>query len=123
MSTREVTRNEWHSFFEVFSKQHEGWLATLEIMGNQVGDQPEAVELPIEGISLNSENEPESVVISFGRSTEDHVSHWIERPKHIWLSTTTEGAHDSLQIEEEDNQKTLLHFRSPMLPELVDGVL
>jgi len=118
MNTIEITRNEWPSFFEAFSKQHEGAVATLEIMEDEVGDQPEAVALPFQGISLNSEAEPESVVISFGRSTEDHVSHWVERPSHIWLSQATEGADDSIEIEEEGNQKTLLRFRSSALPEL-----
>ena len=123
MSTREVTRSEWSNFFNIFSKEHEGWLATLEIMGDEVGAQPEAIELPFEGISINSEAEPESLVISFGGATEDHISHWIELPRHVWLSETGEGTHDSLEIEEEGNQKTLLRFRSPMLPELVDGTV
>jgi|SRR5262245_873755 len=114
MSTREVTRNEWPNFFNVFSKEHEGWLATLEIMGSEVGAQLETVELPFEGISFNSEAEPESVVINFGSTPEDHISHWVERPQHVWLRETAEGSNDSLEIEEEGNQKTLLHFRSPM---------
>ena len=112
MSTREVTRNEWPSFFETFSKQHEGWLATLEIIGDEVGDQPEAVELRFEGISLNSDAEPESLILNFGNSPEDHISHWIERPQHVWLKETAEGVQDSLEIEEDENQKTLIRFRA-----------
>ena len=123
MSTREVTRNEWTSFFNIFSKQHEGWLASLEILGDEVGAQTEAVELPFEGISFNEEDEPESVIISLGKTPEDHVSHTVERPRHVWLKETAEGAHDSLEIEEEGNQKTLLRFRSPVLPEFVDGIV
>jgi hypothetical protein len=41
----------------------------------------------------------------------------------VWLRETAEGAHDSLEIEDEGNQKTLLRFRSPMLPEFVDGIV
>jgi hypothetical protein len=123
MSTREVARSEWASFFDIFSKQHEGWLATLEIFGNETGARSEAVELPFEGISFNSEDEPESLVINFGRTAVDHVSHVVERPTHVWLRQTTEGANDSLEIDEAGNQKTLLRFRSPMLPEFVDGIV
>jgi uncharacterized protein DUF5335 len=123
MSTREVSRNEWTSFFDVFSKQHEGWIASLEILGAQVGAQAEAVELPFEGISVSTEGEPQSLVINLGRTAGDHVSHTIERPRHVWLRQTEEGANDSLEIVEEGNQKTLLRFRSPMLPELVDGIV
>lgn len=123
MSTKEVTHNEWTNFFDTFSKQHEGWLATLEVFGDEIGAQAEAVELPFEGISLNSEAGAESLVINFGGAAADHVSHTVERPRHVWLRETEEGAHDSLEIEEDGNQKTLLRFRSPMLPEFVDGIV
>lgn len=123
MSTREVTRNEWTNFFDVFSKQHEGWIASLEVLGDEVGAQTEAVELPFEGISVSGEDEPQSLVINLGTRAEDHISHTIERPRHVWLRQTEDGANDSLEIVEEGNQKTLLRFRSPMLPELVDGIV
>ena len=123
MSTREITRNEWTSFFDVFSKQHDGWIASLEVLGDEVGAQAEAVELPFEGISVNDKGEPQSLVINLGRSAEDHISHTVQRPQHVWLRQTEEGANDSLEIVEEGNQKTLLRFRSPMLPELVDGIV
>ena len=123
MSTREVTRNEWTSFFNTFSKQHEGWIASLEILGDEVGAQKEAVELPFQGISFNAEDEAESLIINLGKTPEDHVSHTVVRPRHVWLKETPEGAHDSLEIEQAGNQKTLLRFRSPMLPEFVDGLV
>lgn len=122
MSTREVKRDEWTSFFDVFSKQHEGWIATLEVFGDQFGAQQEAVELPFEGISI-AEDERQSLIINLGKTSEDHVSHTIERPRQVWLRQTEEGANDSLEIVEDGNQKTLLRFRSPMRPELVDGIV
>jgi hypothetical protein len=79
--------------------------------------------LPFEGISVSAENEPQSLVINLGRTAEDYVSHTVERPRHVWLRQTEKGANDSLEIVEDDNQKTLLRFRSPMLPELVDGIV
>jgi hypothetical protein len=123
MSTREVTRDEWSSFFDVFSKQHEGWIASLEVRGDEAGAQAEAVELPFEGISVNDKDEPQALVISLGGPAEGHVSHTVQRPRHVWLRQTEEGANDSLEIVEEGNQKTLLRFRSPMLPEFVDGIV
>ena len=112
MSTTEVSRNEWSSFFETFSKQHEGRLATLEVFGDEVGAQTEAVELPFEGISLNSDTGPDSLVINLGGTPDDHISHMIERPRQVWLRQTAEGVNSAIEIEEEDNQKVLLRFRS-----------
>jgi Family of unknown function (DUF5335) len=123
MISKEVRRSEWPSFFDTFSKQHEGWLATLEIFAGDLGAQTEAVELPFAGISLNAKARPESLVINFGRTAVDHVSYTVEQPNHIRLTQTADGADDSLEIEQQEKRKTLLRFRSPMLPEFVDGIV
>jgi hypothetical protein len=52
MQTREIPRDEWRSFFDVFSRQHAGWLATLEILGHKVAAQPEPREFSLKGITL-----------------------------------------------------------------------
>lgn len=122
MSTQEIPHEQWNSFFDSFSRQHEGWLATLEVLDATVGAQPEAEELPFEGISVDS-HDGESVVISFGRSPDDHVTHTIHQPKNLWLEQTPEGADASLEIKAADDSNTLLRFRSPVLPEFVDGIV
>lgn len=124
MSTHEIPREQWDSFFHSFSQQHEGWLATLEVFDAAVGAQPEAEELPFEGISLDSgDGESNAVVISFGKSASEHVTHTILQAEHIWLQQTPEGADASLEIKASDDSNTLLRFRSPMLPEFVDGIV
>ena len=124
MPTREIPRQEWNNFFDSFSRQHEGWLATLEIFGPEIGTQEEARELPLEGVSIASgTNEPETIAISIGKSPQDHLSHTIVKPAHVWLEQTEEGANAALEIESENETKTLLRFRSPVSPELVDGMV
>ena len=124
MSTQEIPREQWNNFFDSFSRQHEGWLATLEVLADDVGAQEQAHEMPFEGISLDSlDGESEAVLISVGRTKSVHITHRIDRPVHIWLEQTPAGANASLQIEANDESKTLLRFRSPMLPEFVDGVV
>ncbi len=124
MPTQEIPRKEWNNFFNTFSRQHEGWLATLEIFGPELGAQEEAHQLPLEGVTVASEtDEAQSIAISLGKTPEDHVSHTIVKPIHVWLEQTNEGANAALEIESEDESKTLLRFRSPVPPEFVDGVV
>src|SRR5436189_3976439 len=121
MQTQEIPREEWNSFFDSFSRQHEGWLATLEVLGPNVGAQEEAHELPLEGVSVASEaDKSESIAINMGKTAEDHVSHTITKPQHVWLEKTDEGADAALEIESAGDSKTLLRFRSAVPPELVD---
>ena len=124
MQTQEIPRHEWNNFFDSFSRQHEGWLATLEVFDSEVGAQEEAHELPLEGVSVASEaDKSESITISLGRTPEDHISHTITKPEHVWLEKTDDGADAALEIESEDEPKILLRFRSPVPPEFVDGVV
>lgn len=124
MPTQEIPRDEWTTFLETFSRQHEGWLSTLEIMGADIGAQHEVSDLPLEGISLASADETtETIAISLGKTPEDHVTHIVIQPRRIWLEQTAEGANAALEIESGDDVKTLLRFRSALPADMVDGVV
>ncbi len=124
MPTQEIPRQDWNNFFDGFSRQHEGWLATLEIFAPDVGAQEEAHELPLEGISIASGgNGADAIAISLGKTPEDHVTHTITKPEHVWLEQTSGGANAALEIESENQNKALLRFRSSLPPEMVDGVV
>ncbi|MGH9905777.1 MAG: DUF5335 family protein [Pyrinomonadaceae bacterium] len=124
MATQEITQEDWPTFFNRFSRQHEGWLATLEVFGAEFGAQRQARELPFEGISLTSQQSgAETITVNLGKTSDDHLSHTIGVPTRVWLQQTSEGANAALEIESADGAKTLLRFRSALLPEMVDGIV
>jgi hypothetical protein len=124
MATKEIPREEWTRFLDTFSRQHEGWLATLEIFGTEIGAQQEARDLPLEGITATSaDDESQSISINLGNTAEDHVTHTITEPTRLWLEQTSEGANAALEIESADKVKTLLRFRSALPADMVDGVV
>jgi hypothetical protein len=124
MPTQEIAREEWPTFLERFSRQHEGWLASLEVLSNDIGAQFEVRDLPFAGVTVASkENSPKTMAISLGKSAEDHVTHTITEPRHVWLEQTSEGANAGLEVESADEVKVLLRFRSPVPAEMVDGVV
>ena len=86
MSTQEISRADWTNFFDTFSRQHEGWLATLELFDPEVGAQELVDQLPLEGVSVSSEaHDLEDIAINFGGPAEDHISHVISGVTHVWL--------------------------------------
>src|SRR5947209_15145999 len=100
MPTREIPRDEWNAFFEMFSKQYEGWLATVEVLGRDIGAQEEAHELPLVGIiaDLNG-SDADAVSIIVGKAAEDHVTHTVTGAARVRLKQTESGADEALQIE------------------------
>ncbi len=72
METREIPRSEWRSFFDIFSRQHEGLLATLEIFGQEGDAQQEPRQIPLKGITLTSVvGESEAIALNLGKTTVD----------------------------------------------------
>lgn len=124
MQTIEITRTEWPSFFDSFSRKHQGWLATLEILGPDIGAQVEERELAFEGITDESDGLPgNTIMIMSGGMADDHVTHMISHPTEVSLEQTDEGADAALAIKSEDGVTALLRFRSPVLPEMVDAMV
>lgn len=122
MKTREIPRIEWTVFFDSFSRQHEGWRVTLEVLGLDIGDQIEERELALEGVTAELADAGDKIEIMIGAKPDDHITHTIVAPNQVSLEQTDEGADVVLAIKAADGKMTLLHFRSAILPEMVDGV-
>ena len=124
MPTEDIPRTEWAPFLDAFSRQHEGWLTTVEVVTSGLGVHREVREKPLTGISEDRKRgDTSSIAISAGELPEDHVTHVIRRPSRIAMEQTDQGAHKGLRIESEDGETTLVRFRSPALPETVDGMI
>ena len=123
MKTKEILRSDWPKFFDSFSRQHEGWLVTLEIFGTEIGAQVEERELAFEGIVADSSDATrDEIAIMMGAKPDDHVTHSITRPTQVSLEQTDEGADVALAIKAANETTTLLSFRVAVLPETVDAV-
>ena len=117
MLTKEIPREQWVRFFNDFSKQHEGWVVTLEVFGYDIGDQEEATRLPFVGISANLKDGENRIDIIVGDRLDAHVTRGIETPKHVWLKEPDEVAHETIAVETDDGRTTLLRFEHVPLVE------
>jgi hypothetical protein len=124
MPSREIPREEWMTVLDSFSRQHEGWLVDVEVVTDGLGAHREIREKSLIGVSADLKSHGiDTISIIAGDRSDDHVNHIINRPSRVALEETEEGAHKGLRIDAEDGQMTLVLFRSPTLPETVDGVL
>jgi hypothetical protein len=122
MATREIPREEWVEFLDGFSSQHEGWLVTVEVLGTDIGAQVEAEEMTLEGVTADLKGGGSDVIsIIVSRGGAERVTHNVTGPTHVRVEQTEGGADMALQIESGGGVTTLLSFRSPVLPEMVDG--
>jgi|SRR5687767_15140100 len=121
MQTKEIPKDEWPKFLDNFSRNHEGWLVTLEIVGTELGAQVQERELALQGIVDDwDEIHGNQIVIMFGEKPDDHITHRIENPTQVSLEQTDGGADVALAIKSADGVMALLRFLSPILPEMAD---
>ncbi|HKS28677.1 MAG TPA: DUF5335 family protein [Pyrinomonadaceae bacterium] len=130
MQTRIIPRDEWVEFFESFSREHEGSLVTLEVPSHQkvvtarLADYVEAEHLAFGGVTaeLNVDGE-DRIEVMVGEKAADHVTHNVAAPTEVSLDRTDDGADMALRIKASDETVTVLRILSPMLPEMVDGIV
>jgi hypothetical protein len=122
MPTQEILRDEWSRYFEEFSRRHQSWLVTVEILGLEIGDQVQVRNLPLEGIVVETSDDGDAMTIIAGSRPGARISHTISAPSRVWVKQNEQGADEALEIESPAGA-VLVRFKSVALPELVDGIV
>ena len=114
METRAIPEDQWIEYFDRFSREHLGYMVTIEVLDREVGPQRVAQDLPLEGSSFDHKGtRPTTIEISAGDRADQHVSHLIDMPLHIREAQQGNGDID-VQIEPATGPVTLVHVRGPM---------
>lgn len=118
--TCEIPRDEWVSFFNAFSRRHDEWLATVEVLGDDLGAQIEARSLRFVGINADLKDGQDVITIGLGETVESAITHSIRHPIRLWQgqSVTESSAFETLEIESADGLKTLVRFHSELVPDV-----
>src|SRR5215469_9835588 len=111
MNAGEVPRGAWIKFFDEFSKERQGWIATVEVIGQDIGDQEEAAGLPLVGISADLKAGENRIDVAVGTRPDAHMTHIIDKPQIVELKPAEEPGHEAIEVRSEDGTITLLTFR------------
>lgn len=107
MVEKEIERNDWGRFLEEFTLAHDHWLVSVD-------DERES--LPLEGLIARDGK----IVIHLGSDIRHHRSITLDAAR---IAVQQDGGVAvGLTLADTDGHVTRLTFRSPMPPELVDGV-
>jgi hypothetical protein len=110
MATREITRELWPSELDTFGVQHAGWIVTLEVLSQELGDQLQTSGLPLTGIAVELDRAPERIEIMVGGRLETHLTHVVEGPCRVWLREPEVPGDEAIEVECDDGTRTLVHF-------------
>lgn len=122
-TTDVIPKRDWPYFFDSFSHMHRGWIASLEVVDRDLGDQIEASRLRFEGITFEAPTgEPETVSIMFGDSPSAHVAHAVVEPTAVRLerSELEIGTFETLEVESRHGPLTLVRLHAGVTPDMMD---
>ena len=118
----EIPPEEWMSFFNSFSRQHERWLASVKV--TQGSEQKwEVHERALAGISSDHLTARDEIYITIDRDEGGQLTHPIKNPMKVVFRRDLEGAHEGIDIVSVDGTATSIRFRIASRPETLDGVL
>lgn len=118
----EVPSSDWASFVDSFSRQHEGWLASIsESRGREkvVG----VADSRLQSITLLQSDEKSQLDISLLPEDGEQVLHSVPEPIRLIFKQDAHGAHQGLEVTSQDGRITTLRFRVASHPEMLDGIL
>lgn len=86
MATHDIPREQWKTFFEDFSRRHQGRArVTVEAVDPKTQPHVEANALPFVGLSFEEKgSDTGSIVLLLGAERGDHVKHSVENPRHVY---------------------------------------
>jgi hypothetical protein len=121
MQTVEIRSDKWSHALSEWNAVHDGWLVSVDVLSPELGAQLEIRDLPLIGVVAEPQNGG-NVTIAAGTQGGGQITHMVQSPARIWLERADNGADVALQIESADGTKTIVRFKTPALPETVDGV-
>jgi hypothetical protein len=110
--TDEIARSDRKSFFELLTKEQEGTDVTIEVVGEDFGDQVEVERLPFAYIAYDDKDDV--VIVAVGGVSSRYpvlLRHLIEHPQKIYSDGTVAEALTTIDIIGDDGAQTLVSFR------------
>lgn len=113
ITTTEIARDEWLSFFDTLSRLHQDEPVRIEVLREDIGAQLEVRDLPLDGITADRRGQHTTITIAAGADPARHVSHLVSEPVSVRIARRGSGDDDTLEIVEADRTVTLVSFEAP----------
>ncbi len=111
MSYEKIERPHWQAFMNHVSKVAAGRPARLEVIGLEFGDQIDADQLSLNGVTYEPGQDALYVWMS-GRNNV-HFDHVIPAPNEIYVELGERGLSE-LAVIDREGHKQFVHLRDPL---------
>ncbi len=107
MRTETLNKAQWETYLDRLSKVLEGKRATVEVASLDLGDQVEAEELALHGLTYDPKSDLVEVAL-------EGLDHMIRRPKAVQVLHGERGI-EALAITDGEGREQIVSFRDPLM--------
>ena len=120
MKRREIAREEWRRFFDVFTGEHQGWLVNVERFDEFLDETVETRHR--DGALRGLQAEDGRVALAVDDRSSGHLeTESIQDPQRIVLEQSEDDVDTGLEIDGAQSC-IFVRFYNPMRADMVDGV-
>lgn len=111
-----IERSHWKTFADRFTKEHDGWSASVELRRADGGIEIAVDDRPFRGVTVEEHGGNESLILAFGDDPDEHLAHIVDDPGE--LTVIDDGSeHCSLVIGQADGTGCVLELANPFTPD------
>lgn len=114
-ATKQIPRDNWKRYFDEVERRHirEGTAsATIDLVSTELGDQPEATQVLLEGIAYDPKSEALEVQLK-------DLDRLVFRPLEIWVVEEDDGFVSALEVVHTDGVREIMRIERTAAPEPV----
>jgi hypothetical protein len=117
VETHDLSREQWKTVFDSFSRIYQGSAATLEVLDGELGAQKEIEERPLRGITFDASG----IELVFQTSDGGHLAHRVADPQRVQIEEGDDGLVSAIGIVSASERETILHLHAPISSRLLPG--
>jgi Family of unknown function (DUF5335) len=106
MTTRKLDKAEWHPYLDNLSRWLIGKRAEIEVASLSLGDQIEAKQLPLLGVTYDPKDDIVEIQL-------DGIDHLIHKPRELYLDEEA-GELVSLEVVDADGTHQIIKLSDPL---------
>lgn len=110
-------------YVDAFSRRYDGWLISVAVEEGSNARRYVTRDVPLRGVVAELDDDISSMMVFSGDTTPPHATHFVGHAVALEVDETREGVDAALTITDESGARTIVELRSPMPPELVNGVV
>lgn len=110
-TTRELAAESWQEYFDSITPNIDGMLTTIEVMSEQLGDQIDVQQLPLQAISYDPKDNTLEVAVG-GRGVRFPVllRHFISDPQTISIEESSSLMPMAILVTDAGGVRTLIRI-------------